>query len=250
MSEIEQPLGGTPSDACPDILATGVSDVHHLFVSLSERHPQGLDAEYLRWHSLDHRPEQQRLQSIRSSLRVVSTPECRKARAISTPAFDAIDHVMTYFFTGLEGLAGFNDLAVALRDAGRSPFILQAVQRGVYEVQQRAAAARAVVGADVLPWLPTRGLYLIIEQGAASVAEVTAIPGVAGAWSALAVASGFSTAALGQRITVCFLDGEPLKVAEQMQPLLQKRWASGQIEPLLAAPFYTLVPYEWGRYVP
>ena len=36
--------------------------------------PTGRDAEYLRWHTLDHRPEQHRLAGVRASLRLVSTP--------------------------------------------------------------------------------------------------------------------------------------------------------------------------------
>ena len=54
-------LAGTPSDAVDAILATGRSGVRTIFVSMSARHPDGADAEYLAWHTLDHRPEQHRL---------------------------------------------------------------------------------------------------------------------------------------------------------------------------------------------
>jgi hypothetical protein len=108
-------LPGTPSDEVPEILATGLSDITTLFVSMAKRHPDGADADYLRWHSLDHRPEQQRLTAIKASLRAVSTPECRAARAACDPDFEAIDHVMTYFFTDPGGLEQFNALSIALR---------------------------------------------------------------------------------------------------------------------------------------
>jgi len=32
--------------------------------------------------------------------------------------------------------------------------------------------------------------------------------------------------------------------------VLDARWADGAVEPLLAAPFHVLVPYEWERYLP
>src|SRR5215510_15760381 len=112
-------LSGTPSDGVGEILATGRSGVTTIFVSMSARHPRGADAEYLAWHSLDHRPEQYRLAALRSSVRLVSTPACRAARAASHARLDATDHVMTYFFDDMAGLVGFNDLAIALRGAGR-----------------------------------------------------------------------------------------------------------------------------------
>lgn len=77
-------LPGTPSDEIDGVLATGDGGITTLFVSMATRHPEGRDAEYLRWHSLDHRPEQHRLAAVRASLRLVSTPECRAARASST----------------------------------------------------------------------------------------------------------------------------------------------------------------------
>src|ERR1700733_9785925 len=112
-------LPGTPSDELTDVLATGRGEITTLFVSMATRHPDGSDADYLRWHTLDHRPEQHRLAAVRASLRVVSTPACRSARATSHERFDAIDHVMTYFFADPRGLGGFLDLATALGDAGR-----------------------------------------------------------------------------------------------------------------------------------
>src|SRR6201991_4335831 len=99
-------LPGTPSDEVADVLGAGRGDITTLFVSMARRHPEGRDAEYLRWHTLDHRPEQHRLTGVRASLRLVSTPACRAARISSDDRFDAIDYVMTYFFTERDGLPG------------------------------------------------------------------------------------------------------------------------------------------------
>jgi len=241
---------GTPSDEVPGVLAAGRGGITTLFVSMARRHPEGGDAEYLRWHTLDHRPEQHRLASLRASLRVVSTPACRAARAVSEEPFDAIDHVMSYFFDDSAGLGEFDALSRALGAAGRVPFVLAPVQRGVYTVAGRFAAPRVKAGADVLPWWPARGVYLLLEQGAAGAAQLAGIPGVAGVWSANAVASGFSTADVDQQISYLFLDDDPVATAARLRPALELRWQRTGVRPLLAAPFHSLVPWAWDRHLP
>jgi hypothetical protein len=245
-------LPGTPSDEVGDVIATGRGEIGTLFVSMSTRHPEGADADYLRWHTLDHRPEQHRLAAVRASLRLVSTPACRSARAASRGRFDAIDHVMTYFFTDPAGLGPFLDLAAALRGAGRMLPLLPPVERGVYEVRGKVASSRVKVGSDVLPWLPLRGAFLVVEQGAAPSADLADVAGVAGVWSARAldVDATLANTKPGQWISYCFLDDDPAAAAERLRPVLQARWRESGTEPLLAAPFHVAVPYEWDRYVP
>ncbi|HLM18650.1 MAG TPA: hypothetical protein VK549_12575, partial [Acidimicrobiia bacterium] len=97
-------LPGTPSDEAAGVLAMGGAVAALVYVSMSARHPEGRDVDYLRWHFYDHRPEQYRLEAIRGSLRLISTPECRAARAASDARFDATDHVMNYFFSDASGL--------------------------------------------------------------------------------------------------------------------------------------------------
>jgi len=245
-------LPGTPSDELADVLATGDGDVTTLFVSMATRHPEGADAEYLRWHTLDHRPEQHRLSAVRASLRLVSTPSCRAARAASEAPYDAIDHVMTYFFTHLDGMQGFLDLAKGLIDAKRKLPLLPPVERGVYRVRRKAAAPRIKVGADILPWWPVRGVYLLLERGETTAEDLVAVDGVGGVWSAAAldVEERLASAKSGQTVSYCFLDDDPVATAERLRPTLEKRWRQTGTEPLLAAPFHPVVPYEWDRYVP
>lgn len=243
-------LVGTASDQVPAILAEGDSGVGTLFISFARRHPEGADADYLRWHSLDHRPEQYRLSALKASLRLVSTQPCRAARAFSHPDFDAIDHVMTYFFADTGGLQGFASLARALADAGRVPFVLPPVQRGVYNVQQRLADPDGKAGADVLPWRPACGVYLLLEESSAPVDELVGIEGVAGLWTAVSQATPFSSVEAQQALTYLFLDDEPAAVAAKLKPVLEQRWQEHNTRPLLAAPFHTLVPWEWDRYLP
>ena len=246
------PLPGTPSDEVPDVLAAGSGDITTVFVSMATRHPEGTDADYLRWHTLDHRPEQHRLSAVRASLRLVSTPQCRAARAVTDGRFDAVDHVMTYFFTDVGGMDGFLTLSNALGAAGRKLRLLPHVERGVYGVRNKIAAPRAKVGADVLPWWPVRGCYLLLERREASAEDLTEIDGVVGVWSttALDVDPRLASAQAGQQLTYCFLDDDPVETAGRLRPILEKRWNATGVEPLFAAPFHPVIPHHWDRHVP
>ena len=246
-------LVGTPSDECPAILATGRTDVTTIYTSLSKRHPDGRDADYLEWHTLDHRPEQHRLPQLRASFRMVSTPECRAARAASDERYDEADHLQSYFFAGLSAMDSFNDLSVALRDAGRAPYLLPLVERAVYRLDGTAASQRIKIGADVLLWWSAKGVYFMIERGGSPVADLLDVPGVGGAWwgGAEPMDPPFCTRDnSGLHVSYLFLDDEPAEVARRLRPRLEQRWSETGNEPLLAAPFHSLVAYEWDRYLP
>jgi hypothetical protein len=133
-------LPGTASDELPQVLATGTSDARKIFVSMAAREPQGRDAAYLEWHSLDHRPEQYRVAGLRHSLRLVSTGACRAARACSDARYDAVDHVMTYFFTEDAALDQFNALSAAL-GGDRRPYRLPSVDAGYFRLAERSPHA-------------------------------------------------------------------------------------------------------------
>jgi hypothetical protein len=244
-------LSGTASDDLPQVLATGGTDVEMIFASMSARDPSGRDAEYLEWHSLDHRPEQYRIAGLRHSLRLVSTPGCRAARGFSDARYSAVDHVMTYFFAADAALEQFRALSEALV-GDRRPFRLPSVQANYFRLAGKVAARGALAGADVIPWRPARGVYLVVEQGAVSPAALVEVAGVAGVWwhrGGTSPAPGFDDAS-GLRLSYCFLDQDPVEIAERLRRPLEKRWKDGEIVPLLAAPFYTLVPFEWARYLP
>jgi len=245
-------LPGTPSDDVDGVLAAGRGEIGTVFVSMARRHPDGRDADYLRWHTLDHRPEQHRLAGVRASLRLVSTPDCRSARAHSDEHFDAIDHVMSYFFTDQSGLTPFLELSTALGGADRKLPLLPPVQRGVYAVARKVAAPRVKIGADVLPWWPTKGVYLLLEKAVNPPADLVDVDGVGGAWSVASqdVDGRLASARAGQMLTYCFLDDDPVATADRLRPVLAARWQQDGVEPLLAAPFYPVVPYQWDRYVP
>ena len=175
-------LVGTPSDRLPDVLATGASDANFVFLSCSGRDPDGRDAEYIEWHSLDHRPEQYRLAGVRNSIRLVSTPAARAARAAQAAPFDQVDHIMTYQFADPSAMPAFTDLGAALDRGGRMPHRLPSITYLTAERQGMIAAPRAVAGADTMPWRPALGVYVLIEEGDASPVAMLDAPGVAGIW--------------------------------------------------------------------
>jgi hypothetical protein len=234
-------LPGTASDDLPAVLATGATDVAMIFVSMVARDPDGRDAQYLEWHSLDHRPEQYRLKGLRHSLRLVSTSACRGVRAFSDPRYHSVDHVMTYFFADGAAVDQFSALSTAL-GGERRPFRLPTVHAGYFGLAGKVAARRAIAGADVIPWRPARGVYLLVEQGVQSPIALTDIAGVAGIW--------WHTDKSGVQLTYCFLDDDPVQTAQRLRTPLEQRWAAGTVKPLLAAPFQVLVPFEWDRYLP
>jgi hypothetical protein len=250
-------LPGIPSDQLPAVLATGTTDVRRIFISMAAREPDGRDAEYLEWHSLDHRTEQYRIAGVRHSLRLVSTPACRAARAVSDSYHSTVDHVMTYFFSADAALDQFGALSIAL-GGERRPFRLPSIDAGYLTLAGMVAAPAAIAGADVIPWRPARGVYLLVEQGElvqqgmASPAELADISGVAGIWwhtGGVAPLPGFRDNT-GLQLTYCFLDADPVETASRFLQPLQQRWRTGKIVPLLAAPFQIPVPFEWDRYLP
>jgi hypothetical protein len=244
-------LSGTASDDLPQVLATGAPDVEMIFTSMSAREPNGRDADYLEWHSLDHRPEQYRIAGLRHSLRLVSTPACRAARAFSDARYGAVDHVMTYFFAAAAALEQFRALSAAL-EGDRRPLRLPSVDANYFRLAGKVAARRAITGADVIPWRPALGVYLLLEQGSASPAPLVEGAGVTGIWwhrGEDPPAPGFSDAS-GMQLSYCFLDQDPVESAKRLRLNLEQRWKTERVVPLLAAPFWTLVPFKWARYLP
>ena len=60
----------------------------------------------------------------------------------------------------------------------------------------------------------------------------------------------YATDTRGLQITYCYLDDDPVVTAERLAEAVRGRWASGALEGLLAAPFHTLVPFDWSRHLP
>ena len=207
-------------------------------LSLSARSPEGDDAAYVEWHSLDHLPEQYSLRSLVHGQRWVSTPECRAARASGAAALDATDHAVQYLFADKGSLDRFFALGAELREAGRMPLRLPPVELAAYAfVDAQARDVRA----EVLPWRPNRGAYLIVSEAPI---ELPDLDGVAG--TSRYVGANFHERLVdtrGRHLTVCYLDGEPAAVGAAITAALDQ-------PVLLGAPFASLTPFEWDRSLP
>jgi len=160
---------------------------------------------------------------------------------------------MNYFFSDPSGLKPFHDLGRELGKVGRVPELLPSVERGVYTFAGRVAAPEAKVGADVLPWWPSTGVYLLIEQGTEPAAPLVDVDGVAGAWwapTARDVPEEYTLARQGDQLTYLFLDDDPVAVAGRLRPVLDARWADGAAAGLFAAPFFVAHADDLARHLP
>jgi hypothetical protein len=173
---------------------------------------------------------------------------------VSADHYDAVDHIVTYFFADLAGLEMGRTLTEVLQQAGRIPEMLPSVEAAVFRLEGITAAPRIKVGADVLPWWPSRGVYVLMERGAAPAGDLAEVPGVGGVWWAslaqLQVGLQPFEAHNQLQLAYCFLDDDPVAAAAQLAPVLNDRWASQEIVPLLAAPFHTVAGYDFDRHLP
>jgi hypothetical protein len=227
------------------------AEVRLCVVSMSARHPEGLDAAYLEWHALDHLPEQYGIGALAHGQRWVSTPACRAARVADDDRFARADHVVQYLFAEPvdPALERFFELGAQLRAAGRMPLRLPPVELGGYELEHRAAAAAALVRAEVVPWRPATGAYLLVERSGSSdvVDALLDIDGVAGVWRYRGgVFHDRLADTTGLHLSVCYLDRDPAATGGRIGEVVT---ALGR-DALLAAPFEALVPWAWERALP
>ncbi len=229
--------------------------------SMAARSEDGDDAAYLEWHQLDHLPEQYQIDGLHLGQRWASTPACRAARAVESDRFGRVDHLTQYLFGDPvdQALDDFLDLGADLRRRGRYPHRLPSVMLASFDLIGSRAAPRVRVAAAVVPFRPNRGAYVIVERVGGPSAPAPAadewldglvgVDGVAGAW---AFAPGHRRAdrfdAGGLSLTLCYLDDEPVAVADRLAPRLASRWDDTAITPMLAAPFETVRPWDWARF--
>jgi hypothetical protein len=218
------------------------------FFSFTEVPDRTEHRSYNEWHQLDHMPEQFTLPGIAFGQRWVSTPPCTAARAVSGSLLAPVHYVTLYLMTEPleQTLAEFRDLAAQLRAADRFHPGRTAHLSGEFDLQTTAVAPRVLVSAEAVPYRPNRGVYVIVEERVDpagpwpvddTLSELVEVDGVTGVWS--------FAAADGERITACFLDGEPVDVAVTMRGVLAGRWDDDRHRPLLAGPFEAITPRRW-----
>jgi hypothetical protein len=221
------------------------------FFSFTEVTDPAEHRSYNEWHQLDHLPEQFPLAGIVYGQRWVSTPACRAARAVSDPELDPIHYVTCYLMAEpiAETLDDFFALGAELHRLDRFHEHRRAHLTGPFAVSGVAAAPRALVSAAAVPYRAHRGIYVIVETMTetepvtAAESALLEVPGVAGAWTFTTpteVAPSRRWTAGTRRITVCWLDDDPLAVAARLAPRYER---AGNVA--FAGPFETITPWVW-----
>ena len=236
------------------------------FFSLSRHFPGGNDGPYLEWHQLDHMPEQYQLPGLVLGQRWASTRACRSARAAEVDDWSQVEHVVCYLMGNPvdETIDEFLTLGRHLAELGRFSHALPSQYRGGLRLLETLAAPRVLISSEVVPFRPHRGIYLIVEephdgedQDAAIqrmhvevLPDLVSVPGVAGAWTFGTTPSirrsMFSEGAY--RMTVCYLDDDPATVGGRLAPLVDRWWATGPSRTLLAAPYESMMIWDWDRF--
>jgi hypothetical protein len=239
--------------------------------SLSHHAPSGDDRPYLEWHQLDHMPEQYLLPGLLFGQRWATTPACQAARAAEVGDWAKVANAVCYLMGNPvdETLDEFLTLGRTLAEMGRFSQSLPSQFLAGLRLLHAQAAPRALISDDVVPFRPNKGIYLIVEEldGAAGpqaqdahlqrihtevLPELVTVPGVAGA-----LAFGTSPAIRRPtftpgafRITACYLDEDPATVGAALAPVLERIWRKAPVRPLLAAPFESMMIWDWDRFGP
>ncbi len=238
------------------------------FFSLSHRSPSGGDRAYLEWHHLDHMPEQYQLPGLILGQRWASTRACRAGRAAEVDGWSQVEHVVCYLMGNPvdDTIDEFLTLGRHLAELGRFSTSLPSQYRGGLRLLEAHAAPRALISPEVVPFRPHRGVYLIVEEPTDQssqdeylqrrhyevLPDLVSVPGVAGAWAfATTPAIRRSMFTDGSyRMTVCYLDDDPATVAERLAPVVTGASSSAPTRLLLAAPFESMMIWDWDRFTP
>ncbi|OBH33307.1 hypothetical protein A9X03_05105 [Mycobacterium sp. E1715] len=235
--------------------------------SLTAAAPADDDGSYLRWHLLDHMPEQYQLPGIVYGLRWIADGDYPQHRLAGNGPLAEIANAVHYL-VGDPVEQTFDDfvtLGRALRENGRFPVVRPSLQVAGLRLLQWQSAPHALISAEVVPFRPHRGVVLIVEEPvdgrrpdgwlqwlhAEHHPALLATPGTAGAWT-FGSSTGWSHLPRGWRtefqyITVVYLDADPLTTTAALAPSIEDRWRSGAVRPSFAGPLRSMVNWEAWR---
>ncbi len=238
-----------------------MSRVKAAFFSFTPPAPPDDDGSYLRWHLLDHMPEQYQLPGIQLGLRYVADGDYLNACVVGHPPLEQVGNVVNYLVGDpvQQTHDDFMALGRRLAEVGRFPERRPSLQLRMPALLRWHAAPRALISAEVVPFRPHRGVVIVVEEPAGGdVASwlqwldkehhqsVLATPGVAGVWFYGSTSTWVlhpATRGDPQHVTVIYLDADPLATTKALAPLFEDRWRSGAVRPLYAGPLRT--PVEW-----
>ena len=177
------------------------------------------DDEYLRWHLLDHMPEQYQLPGILHGVRWSGDEASVVNYLIGEPVQETHD--------------AFFALGRRLAEAGRFPHQRPSLELDFVALVRASVAPAALVSADVVPFRPHRGVYLIAETTDVGHDQtLLEVQGVAGVWT-YASTDAWTLHPRCEReprcITVAYVDGDVDATAAAIEPLVEPRRASGDV---------------------
>ncbi|MDQ6696949.1 MAG: hypothetical protein M3Z46_05770 [Actinomycetota bacterium] len=235
------------------------------FFSFTPPAPRGDDGSYLRWHLLDHMPEQYQLPGIQLGLRYVADGDYPDARIASSGPLQDVGNVVNYLVGDpvQQTHDDFMQLGRRLAEVGRFPERRPSLQLRMPALLRWHAAPQALISAEVVPFRPHRGVLVVVEEPVDEDVStwlrwlhtdqhpaVLETPGVAGVWmygSTSTWALRPATQGDPQYTTVIYVDDDPLMVTRALAPRLEERWRSGAVRPLFAGPLRTMIDWEAWR---
>jgi hypothetical protein len=239
--------------------------VRAAFFSWTEPAAPDDDGSYLRWHLLDHMPEQYQLPGIQLALRYIADGEYLQSRITANGLLANVGNLVNYCVGDpvQQTHDDFLQLGTRLAQIGRFPELRPVLQLSMPALVHWYAAPQALVSAEVVPFRPHRGVVVIVEEPVGDDVDgwlqwlhtdhlpaVLRVAGVAGVWmygdtstwnlSPMAEASP-------QYTTVIYLDKDPLLVSRSLRPLIENRWDSNSVRPVFAGPLRTMIEWEVWR---
>jgi hypothetical protein len=228
------------------------------FFSFTEITDPGEHRSYNEWHQLDHMPEQYPLEGMAFGQRWVSTPACRAARCVDGDLLAPVHYLTLYLMTEpVEStLEQFHALGGELRRLGRFHQHRRPRLSGPFEVEATRGAPRVQISAEAVPYRPNRGAYVVVEDlgspgreppppGETELADLVATAGVAGVWTFVSLHERAMAWRPGRRrITVCFLDADPLAAAPALDASV-RAWPRPSVQVIHAGPYEAVTPWQW-----
>ena len=223
---------------------------------------------YNEWHQLDHMPEQIPLPGVVHGQRWVSTPACQRARTAAVPPLDRVHYVTLYLMTGPEDrvVESFRNWGERLSELGRFHRHRASHLGGPFLFLKAYAAPRVAISPEAIPYRPCRGIHVTVAEAIAKprldewarwldgveLPGLLDVPGVAGIWTFVGRSPNFHDAPDGRRITVAYLDDDPLAVARRLAERREEAERSGRapdwsggVRTTYSGPLETIIPWRW-----
>jgi hypothetical protein len=142
-------------------------------------------SHYLRWHALDHMPEQYQLPGILHGTRWMADDDCRHARIAGSGDLAEVGSVVNYLVTEPVQPTHdeFMELGPRLSLMGRFPEHRPSLQLTMPALHRWYSAPRVEISAEVVPFRPHRGVVVIVEQPTKTESvDRQPVPGEADRW--------------------------------------------------------------------